>query len=219
MTRPTLVIGNRNYSSWSMRAGIALRHAGIDFAEQRIVLDVPGYKEKILAHSASGCVPVLHDGPLTVYDSLAICEYVAERVPALWPSQPGQRAWARSVSAEMHSGFAALREALPMNIRARGRRRQLPEAVEGDIARIAALWTECRQQHAGQGPWLFGQFCIADAMYAPIVSRFITYDIRPGREAKDYCAQVMDDSHVREWATLAAEETEVIEDCEAALTD
>ena len=175
-----LVIGNKNYSSWSLRPWLAMKLAGIAFDEIRIPLYGPGSKERILEHSPAGKVPILKDGATVVWDSLAILEYLAERYAQLWPRDRVERARARSISAEMHSGFAQLREHMSMNVRKRypGKGRTLE--VEKDIARISAIWAEAK------GPFLFGEFTAADAMYAPVVLRFRTYGVEgPNRQYMD----------------------------------
>lgn len=178
-----LVIGNKHWSSWSLRPWLAMKQAGLDFAEIRINLRAPEKKELILAHSPAGKVPVLWAGDLMIWDSLAILEYIADQHPEaeLWPSDPKTRAVARSVSAEMHAGFQALREHCPMKYLSREPRETHGEAVETDIRRIVTIWQECRRQFGGEGPYLFSRFSIADAMYAPIASRFRTYvaDLAP----------------------------------------
>ena len=166
-----LFMGNRNYSSWSMRAWLALRLTGVDFEEQVFPLGEPGVRERIRAHSPTGRVPALQDGELTVWDSLAIAEYLAERHPdaGLWPADPGARA-----RAEMHSGFAALRANMPFNVRRRSPGKGRAPGVQEDIERIVGLWRECL---AAGGPFLFGEFGLADAFYAPVVLRFRTYGV------------------------------------------
>lgn len=208
-----LVIGNRNYSSWSLRGWLALKRTGVDFEEIVIPLHHPDTKEKIRAQSPSGWVPVLlgPDGP--VWDSLAIAEYLAERFPTagLWPADPAARAVARSVTAEMHSGFPALRKHYPMNLRATlPARPENPEAA-ADIARVLEIWTECRQNFGAGGPFLFGSFTAADAFYAPVVSRFRTYGVAMGPVAEAYAEAVRDWPDMREWAAAAAAEPWVIE--------
>lgn len=172
-----LVIGNKNLSSWSLRPWLAMTHAGLDFEEIRINLRAPGKKELIFAHSPSGKVPALWAGDLMIWDSLAILEYIAEQHPeaGLWPEDPAARAIARSVSAEMHAGFQALREHCPMNHLAREPRETFDETVQLNIRRIVTLWQDCRRRFGGGGPFLFSRFSVADAMYAPIASRFRTY--------------------------------------------
>ena len=186
----TLVIGNKNYSSWSMRPWLVLRHFGIAFSEQMIPLFEPGYDAAIRAVSPSGKVPLLVDGDLHVWDSLAICEYLAERHPGLWPQDPAARAIARSVSAEMHSGFLALRMNFQCNIRRRTPRTPPPE-VQADINRIVALWTDCRARFGEGGPYLFGAFSIADAMYAPVCFRFQTWGVQLSGAAGVYMATML----------------------------
>ncbi len=172
-----LVIGNKHTSSWSLRPWLALKQAGIAFDEVRINLREPDMKEKILAHSRAGKVPVLWDGDLMIWDSLAILEYVAEKNPGagLWPADASARAIARAVSAEMHSGFQPLREHCPMKILSSDPKAELPEPVEANIRRIVEIWKDARATFGAGGPFLFGAFSIADAMYAPVASRFKTY--------------------------------------------
>jgi len=212
MSGPRLIIGNHNYSSWSLRPWLFLRHFGVDFEAERIALDQPDTAARIRDHSPSGRVPVLVDGGLTIWDSLAICEYASERWldGAGWPDSRPARAVARSVSAEMHAGFAALRAELPMNIRARGRRVHLSVAAEGDIRRVGRLVADARGRFGDDGPWLFGGFSIADAMYAPVASRFATYGIEAGGAADEWCATVLGHPAMREWSEAAAAETEII---------
>jgi glutathione S-transferase len=213
MTSLTLVIGNKNYSSWSMRPWLLLRQAEIPFKEVRIPLYWPESAAQLTAWSPSGKVPALHDGEIRVWDSLAICEYLAERFPdrQLWPADTAARAVARSVSAEMHSGFAALREQMSMNIRARrpGEGRT-PESL-ADIARIIAIWTDCRARFGGGGDFLFGRFSIADAMYAPVALRFLTYGVELEGAAKDYAEAVLALPALQQWVADALAETERIE--------
>jgi len=213
MTALTLVIGNKNYSSWSMRPWLLLRQAGIPFAEVRIPLYLPESAAPLAAWSPSGKVPALHDGDIRVWDSLAICEYLNERFPdkQLWPRDAAARAVARSVSAEMHAGFGALREHMSMNIRARypGKGRT-PECI-ADIERILAIWTDCRARFGGHGDFLFGRFSIADAMYAPVVLRFQTYGVALEGAAKDYAEAVRALPALQAWVADAVAETERIE--------
>jgi glutathione S-transferase len=211
MARPLLVVGNKNYSSWSLRPWLALRMAGVDFEEVVIPLYVPGAKEAILRHSPAGHVPVLRDGAVTVWDSLAICEYAAELAPdaGLWPAAPAARAHARSISAEMHAGFSALRHALPMNLRARVRLPLAP-AVRADIDRVVAIWEDCRARSGAGGPFLFGAFTIADAMYAPVVTRFHSYGVALPPASQAYADAVRALAPMREWAEAGLAETERI---------
>ena len=208
MSEPTLVIGNKNYSSWSLRPWLAMRVAGIPFAEHRIPLYGPGSKDQILVYSPAGKVPCLADGDLRVWDSLSICEYLAEKHPGLWPQDPAARALARSVSAEMHSGFANLRAKMSMNIRKRypglGR---TPESL-ADVARIVSLWSDCRARYGKGGPFLFGAFSIADAMYAPVVLRFRTFEVELPVDCRAYSDAVLALPAMQDWIAAAMAETE-----------
>jgi glutathione S-transferase len=202
----TLVIANKNYSSWSLRAWLFMKHAGIEFQEMVIPLDTPETREQIDRYSPSGHVPVLRHGKLCVWDSLAICEYVAELTGAGWPKTGEARAVARAVSAEMHSGFTSLRSLWPMNARARNRRTALTTALEADIERIDEIWNDCRGRFGGAGPWLFGDYTVADAMYAPVVLRFNTYSARISQTARWYMASVLEDASLQEWLQAAKQE-------------
>ena len=216
MSEPTLVIGNKNHSSWSLRPWLLLRHLQIAFTEVRIPLYAPDSAERIRAHSPSGKVPLLRDGANVIWDSLAICEYVAERFPDrhAWPADPAVRAVARSVSAEMHSGFGALRNALPMNCRASGRRVLPTEDVRADIARIQDIWRACRHELGQGGPWLFGRFSIADAMFAPVAYRFATYGVECDATARAWMNAIFALPEIQEWTAAAHAETEVLEQFE-----
>lgn len=208
MPAMTLVIGNKNYSSWSMRPWLALAQTGAAYDEVVIPLDRPETGRAIAAHSPSGKVPVLHDGALTIWDSLAIVEYVAERFPqaGLWPVAADARATARAVSAEMHAGFQALRANMPMNIRARLPGRGRAAGVDADIARIAAIWRDCRSRFGGEGAFLFGAFSAADAMYAPVVTRFRTYGVELDPASAAYAEAVLAWPAVVAWCKAAAAE-------------
>jgi len=199
VSNPTLVIGNKNYSSWSLRPWLALRKAGIGFDEVKILLDKPDTKQRILEHSPAGKVPVLVVDGRSIWDSLSICEWAAERKPELWPKDPADRAHARSISAEMHSGFMALRAAMPMNIRATGRKVASSPAIEADVARVLAIWNECRAAHGKHGPWLFGHFTVADAMYAPVATRLRTYGVALDDVSKAYIDTLFADPDFKEW--------------------
>lgn len=209
-----LVIGNKNYSSWSLRPWLAMKQAGIAFGEINVVLQRPETKEKILRYSPSGRVPCLIDGELTVFDSLAICEYVNEKYAAdsLWPRDVAMRAQARSIAAEMHSSFAALRTHMPMDIRSRladkGQAAQRREDVAADVARILSVWSECLAQG---GPMLFGNFSIADAFYAPVVTRFATYGVKLSPLLAAYSESVLALPAMQQWTAAAKAETETIE--------
>ncbi|MCW5729296.1 MAG: glutathione S-transferase family protein [Alphaproteobacteria bacterium] len=211
MSGLTLVIGNMNYSSWSLRPWLVLKATGAPFTVIRIPLDRPETKARIGAHSPTGKVPVLKDGALTIWDSLAICEYLAEKFPAarLWPETAAVRAMARAVTAEMHSGFAALRQALPMDIRRR-ERREIDGAVAADITRIREIWNACRAVHGQNGPWLFGRYSIADAFYAPVATRFRTYGVGLDPVSDAYVEASLTREAMREWIAAAEAEPETI---------
>jgi glutathione S-transferase len=213
MSQLTLVIGNKNYSSWSLRPWLAMKQAGLDFAEVRIPLDTPTTDQEIRRYSPSGRVPVLRQGNLTVWESLAICEYIAECfAPKLWPEDTVARALARSVSAEMHAGFVNLRETMPMDCRARHPGFEANPRVQADIARITAIWHECRHNFGSGGDLLFGHFTIADAMFAPVVSRFVTYDVKLDSVAQAYAEAVWALPAMQEWLAAAGSEVESITD-------
>ena len=205
----TLVIGSRNVSSWSLRPWLALRQGGVPFDEVVVPLRRPDTAARIAEWSPSGKVPVLLVDGSPVWDSLAICELAAELAPDLWPSDPLTRAHARSVSAEMHAGFSALRTFLPMDFVGRfGPPGRLLSGVARDLARIEAMWVDCRERYAADGPFLFGRFSVADAMYAPVVSRLLTYGIEQGPEASAYTASIRALPGWAEWAAAAAQEDE-----------
>jgi glutathione S-transferase len=202
----TLVIGNKNYSSWSLRAWLLMKHAGAVFEEIVVPLDSPGTREEIESYGPSGRVPVLRHGELRIWDSLAICEYVAELTGRGWPEKREVRALARSVCAEMHSGFTTLRSLWPMNARARNRRTAVTAALEADVERIDEIWNDCRGRFSSGGPWLFGEYSVADAMYAPVVLRFNTYGAHISQTARWYMASVLEDGYLQEWLQAAKQE-------------
>jgi glutathione S-transferase len=211
----TLVIGNKNYSSWSFRPWIAMTAAGIAFTEELIPLYRDGSKERILAHSPAGKVPALIDGNVQIWESLAILEHLAERFPAagLWPSDLNARAYARAVAAEMHAGFVPLRKHCPMNFWRPVIRRDLPDDVAANVKRIDTMWNDCRIRFGGGGPFLFGTFSAADAMYAPVVSRFHTYDVAVSPSSRAYMEAVMALPAWAQWKAAAlAEEWVLAED-------
>jgi glutathione S-transferase len=204
--RLTLYVGNRNYSSWSLRPWLALRWAGLAFDTVEIELGQPGYGTQsvadVLAVSPTGTVPVLHAGPNTIWDSLAICQYAAESAAAgihLWPQEATARAMAWSVVAEMHGGFGPLRQDLPMNILRRCPPQTWRAQTAANIARIEQIWTESRTAHGQSGPWLFGERSIADAMYAPVATRFRTYGVALGPVAQTWCDTILADADFLEW--------------------
>jgi glutathione S-transferase len=188
-----LVIANKAYSSWSLRPWILLAYFKIPFEEVVIPLDRPETRKQILKHAPSGKCPSLHDGAISVWESLAIMEYVAEKYPdkAIWPKARAARAHARTLSAEMHAGFQALRQHCPTNFRRPVRKLELTEAVEADVARIEQAWAHARKTYAKAEPFLFGRFSAADAMFAPVVSRFHVYDVKVKKATRDYMNAIM----------------------------
>jgi len=207
-----LVIGNKNYSSWSFRPWLALKVAGIAFEETLISLDAPDFKARLTALSGAGKVPVLIDGDTHVWESLAILEYLAEKFPAaaLWPQHPAARAHARAVAAEMHAGFLPLRRQLPMNVRRPVMPCKFEADAAGDVARIDAIWSECRARFAAAGPFLYGAFGAADAMYAPVVWRFHTYAVEVSAAAGAYMRALMALPAWSEWREAARREPWVL---------
>lgn len=205
-----LLIGNKNYSSWSMRPWLAARMAGIPFEEETIWLRQPDTSARITAQSPNGKVPALIDGDVVVFESIAVLEYLAERAPELWPSERAARAHARSISAEMHAGFVPLRNRCAMNMRRKPAPIALAPDVEANIARIVAMWTDCRARFGEGGDFLFGRFTNADAMYAPVVSRFITYAVAVPPAARAYMDGVMATPAWQEWEEIALAESEGI---------
>ncbi|MCF8478284.1 MAG: glutathione S-transferase family protein [Pseudolabrys sp.] len=212
-----LFIGNKNYSSWSMRPWIAMKVAGIPFEETVISLNAPDFKPRLLAVSGTGKVPTLIDGEIKVWESLAILEYLAEKFPeaGLWPKQAGARAHARVVATEMHGGFIPLRQSMPMNMWRPVIKRELTPEAADNVKRIEAMWADCRArfgekaEHAG--PFLFGRFGAADAMYAPVVARLHTYDIAVGVGTRAYMDAVRALPAWREWHAAAVKEPWVLE--------
>jgi glutathione S-transferase len=214
MSALRLVIGNKNYSSWSMRPWLAMRASNIAFEEVFIPLYTGNTdKQRILGFTRSGKVPALIDGDVTVWDSLAIVEYVAERFPQarLWPEDRARRAHARSISSEMHSGFLPLRHQCGMNLHRPVGAIALSADAKADIARIEQIWLECRERYGKSGPFLFGAFSGADAMFAPVVHRFRTYAIEVAAEAKAYMDTMMVLPAFQEWTRDGLAETLVIE--------
>lgn len=207
MSTPTLIIGNKNYSSWSLRPWLLLRQFGIDFNEVKLTLDVPEFHARIAEFSPAGRVPVLLDGDLHVWDSLAIAEYANERFldGRGWPQALADRAEARVISAEMHSGFTAMRRELPMNCRKRVCHVASADAAR-DVARVQAIWREALGAHSSAGEFLFGAFGIADAMYAPVALRFISYGIALGPVEQAYVDTITALPALREWLAEAATE-------------
>jgi glutathione S-transferase len=209
----TLIIGNKNYSSWSLRAWLVMKHTGAAFDEVVIPLDLPDTGKAIGCHSAAGRVPVLRHGERTIWDSLAIAEYLAEQFPdlGLWPADIEARAMARAICSEMHAGFMALREHLPMDLRARHMAKEMPPDVIKDITRINAIWTNCRRLYSTGGSFLFGNFSIADAFYAPVVGRFRAYGIESDGEAGAYVDALWQWPDMQTWLNGANDESWVID--------
>ncbi|WP_317203328.1 glutathione S-transferase family protein [Janthinobacterium sp.] len=205
----TLIIGNKNYSSWSMRPWLAMTAFGIPFQEVRVLLDRDDTAHQIAAYSSGGRVPVLLAGEMTIWDSLAICEYLAEQFPDqhLWPRDVAARATARSICAEMHSGFAGLRGAMPMNLRMRFPGAGRTAAAQADIGRISEIWEECLSRF-GHHQFLFGEFCIADAYYAPVVARFQSYGVSLAPALNAYCERVLAHPAVARWISEGVAEPE-----------
>ena len=206
----TLVIGNKNYSSWSMRPWVAMTAFGIAFTEVRVLLDQPDTSSRIADYSAAGRVPVLVAGEMTIWDSLAICEYLAEQFHEkhMWPQDVAARAMARCVTAEMHSGFPDLRSAMSMNIRQHLPGRGRTPGAQGDIGRISEIWEECLSRF-GHHQYLFGDFSIADAFFAPVVMRFRTYGVALAPALQAYCDRIQAHPAVARWVREALAETEL----------
>lgn len=206
----TLYLGTKNYSSWSLRPWLAARKAAIKFDEIIIDFDQPDTKSRILEVSPSGKVPVLIHKELKIWDSLAICEYFAEIEPQLWPEQSDLRAIARSVSAEMHSGFMAIRNEMGMNVKAKHRKVTLTNQAQEELLRIDQIWTGLRQQYHAQGNWLFGKFSIADAMFAPVAIRLKAYTVRTSPTMQAYVETFYNDSAFLEWINDAEQDTLIV---------
>ena len=217
MSQYTLVIGNKNYSSWSLRPWIWMKQAGIPFTEKRVSLFVDTTRTELEPYFSNYKVPVLQDGDLLVWDTLAILEYLGEKHPqaAAWPEDLQARALARSISAEMHSSFTALRGAMPMNCRKYYPEFEYSDTVQRDIDRVVRLWTHCRKEYGAGGDWLFGRYSIADAMYAPVVMRFHGYDVKLPRVAQLYVETTLANPFIEEWVEAGRQETETIEQNEA----
>jgi len=206
----TLYIGNKNYSSWSLRGWLAAKLSGAPFREVTIQLRGT-YNPDNRSFSPTALVPALHDGDVQVWDSLAIAEYLAERHPGMWPDDPVTRAWARSITAEMHSGFAALRNEMTMCIRERVDVRPWSDGLAANIARVEEIWNETRRRFGKGGPYLMGPFTLADAFYAAVAFRFQTYGVVPKGEAASYLGALLAHPFVKEWEAAALAEKEVID--------
>ncbi|MEH6584784.1 MAG: glutathione S-transferase family protein [Halioglobus sp.] len=220
MNKVQLIIGNRNYSSWSLRAWLCLKKSGANFESIVLPLDTQEFEEKIGDYSPNRRVPVLWDDGQCIWDSLAICEYVNERFAnnSLWPEDSYSRGLGRSMVAEMHSGLSELRSKLPMNCRASNRYVELDPLLQDDIDRILALWGDSLTIHSDKGRWLMGDFSIADAMFAPVVLRFRTYGVIVPDSIQPYCDHVLADSDVQLWLRDALQETWIVEADEAGAT-
>lgn len=216
MSALTLVIGTRNYSSWSLRPWLLLRHLGLPFSERLFELDSAEFASEVPKISPTGRVPALIHGELRIWESLAICEYASELAGGRgWPADAARRAEARAIAAEMHAGFPALRSACPMNARATGRRVALTPPLMQDLRRIGAIWSSCRRDHGDRGPYLFGGFSTADAMFAPVVLRIRTYGLPLSGLATHYYDHMLADPQLREWIAAAEREATVIPHDEA----
>lgn len=214
MTKATLIIGNKNYSSWSLRPYMALSMAGIPFDEEMIAFGEPRFSKEVRKISKAGQVPILLHNDMVINDSLAIIEYAAETWASkgVWPKYIPARAKARSVSAEMHAGFGGIRSACPMNLR---RHVKLPpggisDAVAKDVARLEEMWAECRAEFGDGGPFLFGKFCAADAMFTPVVSRLLTFAIPVKKATQDYMDAILATKAFVKWKIDSAEETSIV---------
>lgn len=208
MASLTLVIGNKRYSSWSLRPWLALRHTGLPFDEILVPLRQPDSKATLLRYSPGGQVPALIHGDLTIWESLAICEYLADLCPEarLWPEDRTARAVARAVACEMHAGYVDLRRTLSMDVKERHPDTPHTPECEANIARILALWQDCRQRFGQGGPFLFGAFSNADAMFAPVCTRFVTYDVPLPVDAQAYVNAMYALPALQDWIAAAGKE-------------
>ncbi len=224
MSTLNIIIGNKYYSSWSLRGWLAVKHTGLKFTETLLPLDTPEFHKRIKDLSPTGYVPCLHDGDIRVWDSLAIIDYCAMLAPEKywWPKEKPALALARSMCAEMHSGFAALRKAAPMNMNKSYTGHTLSDSVTRDVKRIDTLWQQAHHQFSGHqfsgsdkpGDYLFGDFSAADMMFAPIVSRFLTYDIEVSGISRAYMARIDSHPYINAWRLEAAKEAMIIKDSE-----
>jgi glutathione S-transferase len=212
MAKLHLVIANKNYSSWSLRPWLAMSMAGLDFDETLILLDTPDTKRQIAEHSKAGRVPILHHGKFTIWETLAVLEYLAETFPEknFWPKGKAARAVARAISNEMHAGFSGLRNACPMNLRRPHKPVMLNDEIRADVVRIEEIWRDCRKTYGKGGKFLFGRFCNADAMFAPVVTRFETYAIPVARDTRAYMDTVLATKAFQKWKSAALKETWIV---------
>ena len=208
MSGLVLVIGTRNYSSWSLRPWLLLKHLNLEFTERQYHFGTPEFESEIPKISPTCRVPVLLHDALRIWESIAIAEYVSELAGGRgWPADQGFRAQARSIAHEMHAGFSALRDSCPMNARATGRMVPMTPPLELDLRRIDAIWSGCRRDHGERGPWLFGAFGIADAMYAPVALRIRTYGLPLSALAAHYLETMLSDVHIKQWIHAAERES------------
>lgn len=216
MTNLTLVIGNKNYSSWSLRPWVLMKHFNVEFTEKRIPLSTSSTMQELSSYPSDYKVPILQDGDLIVWDSLAIAEYISEKYldNRGWPAVEKARAEARSISAEMHSSFVNIRTEMPMNCRRTISPISLSEQALQEVERIKALWIQCRSKYASQGDWLFGEYSIADAMFAPIVLRFMSYAIPVSGQVEGYIETVLNQPSIIGWIEAGRAEKEVIQESE-----
>lgn len=206
-----LIIGNKNYSSWSLRPWLLLKEFNVDFEEVNVSLVEPGVAQRIAQYTKASTVPVLHDDELVVWDSLAICEYISEKYLAgsAWPADVNARAEARSCSAEMHSSFFSLRNQMPMNCKIKDKKVNMSDQLLQEIARIDELWQDMRNKYKADGPYLFGKFSIADCMFAPVVTRFVTYSVNNlSTISLDYMSLILNNVRIKQWYALAEAEQE-----------
>jgi len=211
-----LIIGNKNYSSWSLRPWLLMKVKNVPFNEIKIPLYIEGSKDKLLRFSPSGKVPAFEHEGNSVWDSLAICEHIADLYPEkkCWPENINERALARSISNEMHSGLLAIRNTLHMNCRKSITFKNITQELKADITRVCEIWQLCRKQHSNSGKFLFGEFSIADAMYAPIVLRFNSYGIEVGDVEKEYMNNLLSIHSLKEWIADGIQEKEHLAECE-----
>ena len=206
MSRPILVIGNKNYSSWSMRSWLLLKWLGVDFEEKVIFLYREESRAQTLPYSPTGLLPALIDGGIRVWDSFGIILHMADLYPQVWPKEPSRRAFVQSICAEMHSGFTALRSTMPHNGRGRDRRVPMTAELQRDIDRVEAIWAEGGRRFGSGGPWLAGSFGVADAMFAPVAGRFRTYGVSLSGEAENYRRAILDHPLVLQWYAEGVDE-------------
>jgi len=216
----TLIIGNKNYSSWSLRPWLIFKEAGIEFEEIVLKLFTDEFEELIGEYSPSKRVPVLKSAEHIIWDSLSIAEFLNDTYPEkqLWPGEPNAKILARTISCEMHSGFFALREKMPMNCRAQNRKVTMDDSLQNDIERVIQIWENSRNKNSALGPWLFGKFSIADAMFSPVAFRFSTYQVKLPEIAQTYCDFLLSRPAMQEWKASAIAEKEVIQAGEVGIS-